>query len=379
MEYVDRCLKWVLSTNYHNFEIIFVDNASTDGSLEYVKRRYCGNPKIEMLRNNKNYGYAKGNNIGVKVAKGKYIAFLNVDTEVEPDWLSELVKVMEISPNIGAAQAKLLRMDDKRRFDTCGHMLTPLGFTYERGLNELDATQYDHISEILGAKGAALIIRKKVFEEAGGFDEDFFLLREETDLCWRIWLRGYRVVFAPKAVVYHAVGGSFKSSNDIQPLYYFARNMLITLVKNLELRNIVKIVPIHILSSFADSILTDLRVKKTNNLISMFNALRWLIMHFRLAWRKHLEVMKIRRVKDKEVFNHVMVSVAEKLRERRSFKVVIRSRPPNRFKRQNQHSISLLKSRFLGFEKFQIHLPSATKDTTLNKTRSRLNHHETHD
>ena len=84
-----------------------------------------------------------------------------------------------------------------RRFDTCGHMLTPRGFTYERGLNELDAGQYDHGSEILGAKGAALIVRKRVFKEAGGFDEDF-LLKEETDLCWRIWLRGYRVVFAPK-------------------------------------------------------------------------------------------------------------------------------------------------------------------------------------
>jgi GT2 family glycosyltransferase len=95
LKYVDKCLASILRTNYSNFEIIFIDNASIDGSCEYVERRYGDNLHLKIIKNERNYGFAKGNNIGARYAKGDYLVFLNVDTEVEPDWLRELVRLMD--------------------------------------------------------------------------------------------------------------------------------------------------------------------------------------------------------------------------------------------------------------------------------------------
>ncbi|MEM3833375.1 MAG: glycosyltransferase family 2 protein [Thermoprotei archaeon] len=131
LKYIDKCLKSVLCTDYPNFEVIFVDNASTDESCEYLERRYSFNPRTKIVKNPENYGFAKGNDVGANHASGKYIVFLNVDTKVDPAWLTKLVSTLELDTSIGAAQAKLLRMDDPGRLDTCGHKLTPYGFTYE--------------------------------------------------------------------------------------------------------------------------------------------------------------------------------------------------------------------------------------------------------
>jgi GT2 family glycosyltransferase len=320
MRYVEDCLRTVLDTHYPNFEVLFVDNALTDGGLDYVIRRYGGDPRLKIIKNAENYGFAKGNNIGVTHANGDYIVFLNVDVKVDPNWIRELIEVMKSDPTIGAAQAKLLRLDDKHRIDTCGHMLTPFGFTYERGGGEVDRGQYDHVAEIFGGEGAALIIRRKVFEEIGGFDEDFFLLREETDLCWMVWLHGYRVVFVPKALVYHAMGGSLKASQieATLPLYYFKRNMMITLVKNLELKNIIKIIPVHLLLSIADAVANDVRNRSNVGICSTLKAIIWLTANFKSVWKKHLKVKALRKLNDNEFFPKIMLKISplEKLRER---------------------------------------------------------------
>ena len=108
MEFVESCLESVLSTDYPDFEVLFIDNASIDGSLEYVEDKFGRNTRIKIVANEKNYGFAEGNNIGFKHTEGEYVVFLNIDTDVEPDWLSELVKVFEADPTIGAVQSKLL-------------------------------------------------------------------------------------------------------------------------------------------------------------------------------------------------------------------------------------------------------------------------------
>jgi len=316
LKYVDKCLASILRTNYSNFEIIFIDNASIDGSCEYVKRRYGDNLHLKIIKNERNYGFAKGNNIGARYAKGDYLVFLNVDTEVEPDWLRELVRLMDSDSSLGAAQAKLLRMDDPRKLDTCGHKLTPYGFSYEIGLND-EANSYNDILEILAGKGAALMVRRSIFEEVGGFDEDYFLLREETDLCWRIWLRGYKVVFTPKAKVLHAIGGIFRKS-DVQSIYFFQRNMLITLIKNLEVENLLKILLLHLVLLLADSLFADLRSRKAYRLLTTMRCLNYILGNLRRIWFKRLTVQNSRRISDKELFKHVMarISLMEKLRER---------------------------------------------------------------
>ncbi|MEM0010910.1 MAG: glycosyltransferase family 2 protein [Nitrososphaeria archaeon] len=325
MPYVDRCLSSVLSSDYPNFEVIFVDNASNDGSLEHVKRKFSKDSRLKIVANNKNYGFAEGNNIGIRASKGAYIALLNVDTEVEPSWLSELVKILDKDKTIGAAQSKLLRMNDPKRFDTCGHMLTQHGFTIERGAGEKDLGQYDYVADILGAKGAAIMIRRSTLDRTGLFDPDYFVLREETDLCWRIWLSGYRVVFVPKSIVYHAGGGTLRDEAKKSvawrrmQLFYWYRNQLMNLVKNLEFRNMVKVIPFHLLLAFGDSIIRSLRNKNTQQLLCLVKAIAWILVNFKEVWCKHLKVnYLIRKIRDKDILPKIIMksTILEKLRER---------------------------------------------------------------
>lgn len=320
MEFVDRCLRSVLKTDYPSFEVIFVDNASTDGSLAYTEKSFSSS-HLRFVVNDRNYGFARGNNIGFRNAKGDYVVFLNMDTEVEPNWLKELVKVMESDQTIGAAQSKLLLMHTRGKFDTCGHMLTPFGFTFERGSGEDDNGQYDYTAEIFGSKGASMIVKREVLNEVGVFDPDYFALVEETDLCWRIWLRGYRVVFVPKSVVYHVVAGARSSARSWRgvELFYWHRNQLVTLLKNMEFKNLVEVLTLRLLLSFIDAFVGSVRSRNANPLLSLVRANIWVIFNFRSIWEKRKQVQYlIRRKRDKEIIPHIMVktTIMGKLRER---------------------------------------------------------------
>ena len=203
IEFVDNCLRSVLDSGYPKYEVVFVDNASTDGSLEYVKRTFDGDPRIRFIENSGSFGPAVGRNMGSRISNGKYLIFLDNDTKVMKNCITEMVGVMESDNSVGAAQAKLLRMDTGD-YDCAGDYLGPLGFLIERSSGAKDVGQFDFVADILSAKSAASIIRRDLFNKLGGFDEDFYMYLEETDLSWRVWLNGYRVVFIPKAVVYHA-------------------------------------------------------------------------------------------------------------------------------------------------------------------------------
>jgi len=320
-DFVDRCLNSVINTDYPSFEVVFVDNASTDGSLEFIREKFGRGLRLKIIANDRNYGFAEGNNIGFRNAKGNYIVFLNMDTEVEPNWLTELVKVMESDQTIGAAQSKLLLMRARRKIDTCGHMLTPFGFTFERGSGEDDNGQYDYVAEIFGSKGASMIVKRSVLNEVGIFDPDYFTLVEETDLCWRIWLRGYRVVFVPKSIVYHAVARARLSARGWRgvELFYWHRNQLVTLLKNMELKNLVKVLTLRSSLSFIDAFVGSVKSRNARPLLSLLRANIWVIFNFRRIWEKRKQVQcLIRKKKDKEIMPHIMVktSILGKLRER---------------------------------------------------------------
>jgi GT2 family glycosyltransferase len=299
MKFVDKCLTSVLNTKYHNFEVIFVDNASTDGSLEYVKKRFGRNRHLKFVINEKNYGFAKGNNIGVRHAKGEYVVFLNVDTEVDSHWLTELVKVMSSDASIGAAQSKLLTMNDRKRIDACGLMLTPYGFFAERGSGEVDRGQCDSAVEIFAAKGAAMAVKREVLEKVGPFDEDYFIFAEEVDLCWRIWLAGYRVVLVPKSIVFHFGAGIVKTIWPQKSPPYWYKNTLMTFFKNASSKTLLKILPPFLLVSFAGSI-------KHRKLSSFLKATAEVLAGFRGICKKRAQVQHLlRKVSDEEIFTHV--------------------------------------------------------------------------
>ncbi len=259
IEFVDECLKSVLGSRYPGYEVIFVDNGSTDGSREFVKNKFAGDARMRFVDNHASLGPAVGRNRGAGVARGKYLVFLDNDTRVDPGWLAEFTSVFENDLSVGAAQAKLLRMDTDNLYDCAGDYLGPLGFLIERSRGKKDTGQFDFIADILSAKSAASVIRTDLFRKLGGFDEDYYMYLEETDLSWRVWLAGLRVVFIPKAIVYHAFNTPRKGFKRYYPKktvrFYGCRNYITTLIKNLEFGSLIKILPLHIFSWLAISVL----------------------------------------------------------------------------------------------------------------------------
>ena len=239
---LSKCLPSVLQTDYDPFEVIVVDNGSQDGSRDIVSKFQAIDRRVSLVRNSSNLGFCIANNIGASQAKGDYLLFLNNDITVEPNWLRELVNVVARDNSIGAAQPKMLMMDEPTIIHSTGGYLTQYGTLYNRGALDRDRETFVAQSEVLVATGAALLVRRDTFFRVGKFDPRFFIYSEELDLCWRIWLSGGSVVFVPDAVVYHALGWTNRGLRIYNAFmfYYGHRNYLNTLFKNLTLRHFLR-------------------------------------------------------------------------------------------------------------------------------------------
>jgi GT2 family glycosyltransferase len=290
-----RCVDSVIRTNYDNFEVILVDNASTDGSIETVEKNYGLNKKLKIIRNTKNLGFSKGNNIGAKHSTGEYLAFLNQDTIVDSAWLTEAMKTFNLKSSIGAVQCKLLKLDNPKLIDSAGVLINILGIAIQLGYNDKDSKRYNEPYPVTSGLAAALIIKKEIFMEIGGFDEDFFMLSEDGDLCWRVWLRGYEVWFSPHSIVYHK-GGTARSRYSSEKNYYYSfRNRFIMLTKNLGLSLLIVSIPLTVLYLF----IRGLRYGDFHYFKALISAIKWNLRNLRLVLIKRKSVQELRKVSDK--------------------------------------------------------------------------------
>ena len=222
--YLEKCLESIKKIKYDNLEIIVVDNHSTDGTMEFLVQNY---PSIITLKLDKNYGFAKPNNMAAKITKGDFLLFLNNDTEVTPNFLTELVQVLVGNNQIGICQSLLLKPNGE--IDSSGDFIDTIGVVYN------SKKPIDKIREISSARGASMIIRKELFLDLGGFDEQFFVSFEDVDLGWRTWIKGYKVVINPKSVVYHHGGKTHDSiKNEIS--FHGLKNQLSMKITNFEMK-----------------------------------------------------------------------------------------------------------------------------------------------
>ena len=221
---LEKCLESLFKIDYNNFEVILVDNNSTDGSMEFVTKNY---PKIIVIKLDSNKGFAEPNNIGTKIAKGEYLLFLNNDTVTTTNFISEMVNVLEKDEKIAICQSLLLKPDGN--IDSSGDFIDKMGIVYN------SKTKTDEIKEISSARGACMLIRKKIFDKLGGFDEKFFFSFEDVDLGWRSWILGYKVVIVPNSIVYHDAG---KTSSKLKSevAYHGLKNQLSMKITNFEPR-----------------------------------------------------------------------------------------------------------------------------------------------
>jgi hypothetical protein len=299
-----RCLESVLGTNYPDFEIVLVDNASSDGSAGKLSRLYDGHARVRIVRNATNVGFASGNNIGVRHAQGEYVAFLNQDTIVHPNWLCEAITLMQDRPKVGILQCKLVKLDDPSIIDSAGHYINPLCIAVVRGHGEKDTAQFETEEEIFGANGAAMVMRKHVFEQVGGFDSSYFMTFEESDLCWRTWLMGYKVMYAPVGPVYHKSGFSrLRPGSLSHNLYYSRRNRMFSMLKNYERRNMLRYFPLAVIVMFVIGLVSRGRGAYMRAYI---HALADVIASLRSTLTKRYVIQRDRRVPDAALIGKVI-------------------------------------------------------------------------
>jgi GT2 family glycosyltransferase len=198
--YVEKCLSSVLNQDYPRFELILVDNNSTDGSASYVRQRF---PQVLVVENKENLGYSAGINSGISRASGDYLAPLNVDTEVERDWLAPMVEFLEGNPDVGAVTPKSLLYTDRSKIGVQGLNIHVTGLAFVRGLNEQDSRMPQDPFPVAGVSGCSFVIRREIVEQMGGLNEHNFMYYDDVDLSWMVNLMGYSVYCVPRSVVYH--------------------------------------------------------------------------------------------------------------------------------------------------------------------------------
>ena len=281
-EHLEKCLKSLFEVTYSNFEVIIVDNHSTDQSISFLKENY---PQIKIKHLEKNYGFAYPNNLGAKTANGKYILFLNNDTIVTPDFITELVASFQNNLKLAICQSMLLKLDDT--VDSSGDYVDSLGIAFN------SKEKIVQPREILSARGASMMVRKDIFEELSGFDEKFFVSFEDVDLGWRAWIKGYTVMIAPKSVVHHIGGQTTKNLDEIS--FHGFKNQLSLLITNFEtFTNLKKLVLFFVIHGF-----NSLRSKKQNSKLRpsylvVARGIFWNVKNLGYLLSKHKQINKTR-------------------------------------------------------------------------------------
>ena len=224
-EYLPSVLKY----SREEATVYVADNASTDDSLTMLKQEF---PEVELIVLERNWGFADGYNKALAEIEAEYFVLLNSDIEVTPDWLKPMVAYMDGHLDVAACQPKLRSIFDKHRFEyagASGGYIDRFGYPFCRGrifeTVEEDSGQYDEAADVLWATGAALMIRSKDYWETGGLDGRFFAHNEEIDLCWRLRIRGRRVVCLPESLIYHVGGGTLPKSNPMKTFLNFRNNL----------------------------------------------------------------------------------------------------------------------------------------------------------
>ena len=243
---LERFLPGVIKYSRDDAVLYVADNASTDGSLDWLAKSH---PEVRTIRLEKNWGFADGYNKALQQVEADYYVLLNSDVEVTHHWLTPLIEYMDAHEDVAACQPKLLAEHNRDAFEyagACGGFLDRYGYPFCRGrvfgTVEDDNGQYDQRQDVLWATGACLMIRSNDYRDVGGLDGRFFAHCEEIDLCWRLRSRGRRVVCLPDSCVYHVGGGTLPKNNPMKTYLNF-RNNLTMLYKNLpesELKSVMR-------------------------------------------------------------------------------------------------------------------------------------------
>lgn len=330
--------------SYFPVELIMVDNASEDNSVNFVKENY---PEVKVVKNQQNYMFARGNNEGIKIAEGEIICLLNNDIKVDPHFLEPIIEAFQSKPEIAAAQPKVLDLSSPGKFEyagAAGGFIDRYGFPFMRGrlffTMEDDNGQYDTEIPIFWSTGASFFIRKSVLDEIGFLDEDFVMHMEEIDLCWRMHHRDHKIYCIPSSRVWHYGGGTLSTENP-QKVYWNYRNNIFLLAKNLSVINLFRIFTFRILFDSA-AVIWELLRGKWQSSWAIIQAYLWVLTHLKLILNKRSEIQKHRVIGDNDIFRLVYsgsIVMEYFIRGRRKFSELKKIKPLIDLPKKNERSL----------------------------------------
>ncbi len=301
------CLRAVEGQRLKDFEIVLVDNASTDGSMSlagHLREGWKATP-FNLISLQENRGFTGGNIEGLRHCSGDYIVLLNNDTEPDRGWLQALVDAAEAHPEVGICASKLIN-HGTRRIDSAGDRFSTALRGFKRGEGDAD-NGFNREEYIFGACAGAALYRRSMLDEIGFLDEDFFLIHEDTDLNWRAQLAGWKVLYVPSAVVYHKVRSTIGRKSDLA-MYYTVRNSEFVRIKDMPCRVFFRCLPSFLAGILTEFVLFGVRHRRPGlYLKAKSDALRLLPRML----KKRADIMKKRKVSD-EYIRSLLASVWEK-------------------------------------------------------------------
>ncbi len=244
-DHLDECFRSLLQTTSKNCEFVLLDNASADGSVEFVRANFGSDPRVTIVELGANLGWSRGNNKGMERAldsRADYVFLLNNDTATSPECIAALVETMESDASIGALSPKIVLYDHPHLLNSIGLDATLTGSSWDIGLGRLDAPRWNEPRDVLGVCGAAMMIRTAILRRTGLLPTDFDIYYDDLDLCLRIWNAGCRVRYCPDAVVRHKFSATMGSGQRLRLKYYLNnRNRLRMILRNYPLSEFARV------------------------------------------------------------------------------------------------------------------------------------------
>ncbi len=302
LRHLERCMPSLLNQDHPSYEIVVVDNASSDGSNEYVQSLQPNHPHLHLITNDDNLGYVGANNVGFANTTSDILIVLNPDTKAEPNWLSELTEAFR-EPDVGLATSKIVMMDDPSRLNTCGNDMSVLSLVVCRGLGQ-PADSFNEPADVAAVSGAAFAIRRSVLEKIGPFDPSFFIYYEDTDLSLRARLAGYRCVYVPTSVVAHDYIFKFSTKKA----FWQERNRYYSLLKTFRWRTLLVMSPWFILGDLVA--LGYCALQSPAHVLSKLRAYVWILSNWRVIMESRRQTQSLRAVPDARLLEALVPEIS---------------------------------------------------------------------
>ena len=313
---LNKCLESLNSQTYKKFEVIIVDNGSSDGSVDGLEQKQ-ENLFIRVERLWLNHGFAAANNMGARLARGHWLALLNADAFPEPDWLENLIQAVEEYPEFASFSSRQIQANKPELLDGTGDSYHVSGVAWRRNIDDPTNQFGLNLEEIFSPCAAAALYRRDAFLEVGGFDEDYFSYFEDVDLGFRLRLYGYRALYVPDAIVHHVGSASLGMNSDFS-LYHSHRNLVWTFFKNMPTRLFWKYLLAHIFANLVYMFYYTI----TGRGLVLWRAKWDAIFSLPSILRKRREIQKARTVTDAELLSSMergwLKSYLRALRHRRT-------------------------------------------------------------